>query len=45
MYIPNDKYNHNFGLKRLDTQLNEHTIQNSIKVPKVVKATIKKALF
>ncbi len=35
----------NYGLKRLDTQLNEPTNQNSIKVPKVVKPTNKKILL
>ena len=33
---------HNYRLKRLDTQLNEPTKQNSIKVPKVVMPTNKK---
>ena len=32
-------------LNNLDTQLNEQTNQNSIKVPKVVKPTNKKTLL
>ena len=35
---------YNYWLKHLDTQPNELTIQNSLKVPKVVKATNKKTL-
>ncbi len=49
MYIPNDvtQTNNPFGelqlvVKRLDTQLNEPTNQNLIKVPKVVRSTNKK---
>ena len=52
MYIPNVdilhitiSVNYNFYLKRLDTQLNEPTNQNSILVPKVVKPTNKKRLW
>ena len=51
MYIPIDTQNHPFsslqlvkGLKNLVTQLNESTIQNSIKVPKVFEPTNKKTL-
>ena len=40
---PSLEYNHWF--KRLDTQLNELTNQNSIKVPKVIKPTNKKTLL
>ena len=36
---------YNYWLKPLDTQLNESTNYNSIKVPKVVKPTIKKTLL
>ena len=36
---------YNLCLKRLDTQLNGPTNQNSIKVPKVVKQTNKKMLL
>ena len=36
---------YNKWLKRLDTQLNQPTNQNSIKVPKVVKQTNKKTLL
>ena len=36
---------YNQWLKRLDTQLNEPTNQNSRKVPKVVKSTNKKTLY
>ena len=36
---------YNWWLKRLDTQLNEQTNQNSIKVPKVVKPTNMKRQF
>ena len=35
---------YNYRLKRLDTQLNELTNQNLLKVPKVVKQTNKKTL-
>ena len=48
MYIPNDdnkitlSVDYNYWLKRLNTQLNELTKQNSVKVPKVVKPTNKK---
>ena len=34
-----------YRLKRLDTQLNESINQNSIKVPNVVKPTIRKTLL
>ena len=51
MYIPIDTQNHPFsslqlvkGLKNLVTQLNEPTIQNSIKVFKVIKPMNKKTL-
>ena len=46
LYFPNydtkitPSVDYNFELKRLDTQLNESTNQNSIKVPKVVKQTL-----
>ena len=36
---------YNKWLERLDTQLNELTNQNSIKVPKVVKLTNEKTLL
>jgi len=36
---------YNWWLKCLDTQLNESTNQNGIKVPKVVKQTNRKTLF
>ena len=36
---------YNLWFKRLDTQLNEPTNQNWIKVPKVVKPTKKKTLL
>ena len=36
---------YNWCLKRLDTQQNEPTYQNSIKVPKVVKPTNKKSYY
>ena len=45
MYIPNDvnkitpSVDYNYCWKGLDTQLNEKTNQNSLKVPKVVKLT------
>ena len=48
MFIPNYTQNYpfyvdyNYWLKRLDTQLNEPTNQNSIEVPKVGKPTNKK---
>ena len=42
-FIPLVDYN--YWLKRLDTQLNELTNQNLIKVPKVIKLTNKKALL
>ena len=38
--VDNNKY-----LKCLDTQLNEPTIQNSIKFPKVVKPTNNKTIL
>ena len=47
MYIPNDgKKNYTYCRFKLvvDTQLNEPTNQNSMKVPKVVKSTNKKML-
>ena len=34
-----------YWLKRWDTQLNEQTNQNSIKLPKVVRPTNKKTLL
>ena len=37
--------NINWWLKRLDTQINEPTNQNSIKVPKIVKPTNKKNYY
>ena len=44
MYIPNeDTQNYSF-CKRLDTQLNYLTNQNSLKVPKIVNSTNKKTL-
>ena len=53
MYIPNDDSHnspseeYNKWLKRMDTELNEPTKQNSIKVPKVVNVqpTNKKMFF
>ena len=51
MYIPNDDTlsypfcRYNQWLNRLDTQHNELTNRNLIKVPKVVKPTNKKALW
>ena len=51
MYIPNDKIHIipsvdlNYWLKRLDTQLNKPTNQNSIKVFKIVKPMNTKTLF
>ena len=48
MYIPNDDTQHflfNYWQKRLDTQLNESTNQNSLRVPKVVKPTNKKRYY
>ena len=51
MYFYNDdaqitpSIDYNFWLIRLDTQLNETTNQNSIKVPKVVKPLNKKTLL
>ena len=45
VYIPNDDTHNSlicrldYWLKRLDTQLKESTIQNSLKDPKAVKAT------
>ena len=50
MYIPNDDtqnypfYRLQKWLKRLDTPLKELTIENSLKVSKVVKPTKKKVL-
>ena len=50
MYIPNDYEittfvdNRQF-FKRLDTQLNEPTNPNSLKVPKIVRPTNKKTLL
>ena len=48
MYIPNDD-NQNYPfcrlqLKRLETQINEPTNQNSIEVPKLLTPTNKKTL-
>ena len=45
MYIPNDDKQIDQLLKRLDTQFNEPTNQNKIKVPKVVEPTYKKTLL
>ena len=51
IYLPNDdtqytpSVDYNQWLKRLDTQLNEPTYKNSIKVPKVAKPTNKKCLY
>ena len=48
MFIPNDDtpfVDYNQWLKRLDTQLNETTNQNYIKVPKVAKPKNKKTLL
>ena len=51
MYIPNDdtqvtpSVGYNQWLKHLDTQLNDSTNQNEIKVPKVVKPTNKNKLL
>ena len=50
MSIPNHEkitpfVNYNQWLKRLDPQLNKPTIQNLLKVPKVVKLTNKKMLL
>ena len=51
MYIPCDitkkspSVDYNEWLKRFDTQLNEPTIQNAIKVPKAVKPKNKKQLL
>ena len=48
MHIPygdTPSLNCNYWLKRLDTQLNKPTNQNSVKVPKVVKLTNKKMLI
>ena len=51
MYIPNDNtqnypsVDYDQWLKRWTTQLNEPAYKNSIKVPKVVKATNKKTLL
>ena len=36
---------YNYWLKSLETQLNEPNIQNSLKVPKVVKQTNKETLL
>ena len=36
---------YNLWLKHLDTQLNEPTNQNSLKIPKVIKPTSNKTLF
>ena len=36
---------YNYWLERLETQLNESTNQNSLKVPRVVKPTNKKTLL
>ena len=50
IYIPNDDTQNypfpelNQWLKRLNTQLNKPTNQNTLKVPKVVKPTNKKTL-
>ena len=33
------------GLKRLDTQINEPSNQNSLKVPKIVEPTNKKTIL
>ena len=41
--IPSVDYN--LWLKRLNSQLNKSTNQNTIKVPKVIDSTNKKTLF
>ena len=41
--IPSIDYN--WWLKRLDTQLNKTTNKNPLKVPEVIKPTIKKTLL
>ena len=41
----NPYVDYNQQLKRLDTQLNEPTNQNLLKVPKVVEPTIKKHCY
>ena len=48
MYIPSDdtqnySVDYNLWIKRLDTQLNEQTNQNSTKVHMIVKPTNKKS--
>ena len=50
MYIPSDdtqnySVDYNLWIKRLDTQLNEQTNQNSTKVHMIVKPTNKKSYF
>ena len=45
MFIKITPVDYTQWLKRLDTQLNEPTNQNSIKVPKVVKLTNKKHYY
>ena len=35
----------NWGLKRFNTQINDPSNQNSLKVPKVIKTTNKKTLL
>ena len=51
MWIPKNgtkkspSVNYNYNFKRLHTQLNEPTNQNSIKVLKVVRPTNKKSLL
>ena len=45
MYPITSSVDYSLWLKRLDTQLNEATNQNSRKVPKVIKLTNKKMLL
>ena len=45
MYPITSSVDYNLRLKRLDTQLNEATNQNSRKVPKVIKLTNKNMLL
>ena len=44
IHLVNPSVNYNYRIKRLDTQLNELTNQNSMKVTKVVKPMNKKML-
>ena len=50
MYIPNDDtqnytVGYNYWLNLLETQLNQPTNHNSIKIPKVVKLTKRKRYY